>query len=172
MGEDLGGSGATWGFDRKIGRGTASRQGGADRALAAVEPFPDALPGSVAPMAVGNADRGGNAADDGTLEKLPECRGGQAQPSDFVGDPNAESPSATRTPMTITAKDPPGTHHLPLCVAVFKPGQGSMPNEHADRLAVRTRRLLEPLGDRNPILFVAIKPPLVVHVRLVPCKSP
>ena len=63
----------------------------------------DALEGSVASRAVGSADGGGDAADDGVLEKCPQNASGQAQPSDFIGDPHAEGPSAAATPMAVAA---------------------------------------------------------------------
>jgi len=39
--------------------------------------------------------------------------GGQAQPPDFVGDPDADGASATGTPMAVAAEDPPGADGSP-----------------------------------------------------------
>ena len=93
MGEDLR-RGPTRGIGRELGRRAASRKGRADRALAPVEPPPDALEGPVAPRGVDDADGGGDAADNGALEKSPPGAGGQTPPSNFVGEPDAEGPPA------------------------------------------------------------------------------
>jgi hypothetical protein len=75
-------------------------------------------------------------------------RGGQAEPSDFVGEPDAEGPPATGTCLAVAAKDPPGAHRFSLGAALVKAVQKAVPNQRADHLAVRTGRLLEPLGNR------------------------
>ena len=99
---------------QRLGRRAASAQCGADLALAQVEPFPDALPGPVAELAVDGAAGGDDAAGDGELEEPPQSAGGQAEPSDLVGEPDAEGPSATGTCMAVAAKDPPGADGLSL----------------------------------------------------------
>ena len=43
-----------------------------------------------------------------------------------------------------------------------------MPNERADLLAMGARGLFEPLGERGPILLVAVEPAFVTHVRPMP----
>ena len=148
---------------RQLGRRAPRRQCRADLALALVEAFPDALPGAVAEMAVGGADGGADAAGDGGLEEPPQAAGGQAEPSDLVGAPDAEGPPATGACIAVAAKDPPGAHGFSLGAAVVKAVQKAVPNQRADGLAVRTRRLLEPLGHGVPFLVAAVKPSLLAH---------
>ena len=78
------------------------------QALALVEPFPDAQQGPLTQLAVAGADGREDAAGDGALEEPPQSAGGQAEPSDFVGEPDAESPPATAPCLAVAAKDPPG----------------------------------------------------------------
>ena len=119
MGEDLR-RGSVCGFGRQLGRRAARRQCRADLALAVVEPFPDALPGPVA--AAGSRQRGWrrDAAGDGVLEEPPQAAGGQAEPSDLVGDPDAEGPPAAGPCMAVAAKDPPGAEGFALGIAVVE----------------------------------------------------
>ena len=167
MGEDLCGCGPTVGSGRQVGRRAASQQGRADGTLSPVESRPDALEGSVAPRAVGGTDGGGDTAGNGVLEERPQGAGGQAQPPDFVGDPDAKSPSAAGSPMTVAAEDPPSPDDFLRGIAVVKSVEEAVPDERADRLAMGTDRLFEPLGHRDPLLLVAIEPLLVGHVRLM-----
>jgi hypothetical protein len=154
------------GFSRQLGWRAPPRQCRADLALALVEPCPDALPGPVTSPAVGDdADRGGDAVGDGVFEESPQSVGCQAQPSDFVRDPDAECPSAPATCDAIAAKDPPSADRFLLGVALVVSAQIAVANQRADNLAVRTRRLLEPLSNRAPFLGVAVKPSLLAHVR-------
>jgi hypothetical protein len=148
---------------RYLGERAPPQQGRADLTLAPVEPFPDALPGFVAALAVGGADRGGDAAGDGALKEAPQSAGGQAQPSDLVGDPDAERPPAAATCLAVAAKDPPGAHGLSLGAALVKSPQETVPNERADNLAVRACRLFEPFRKRAPFLVAAVKPSLLTH---------
>src|SRR5882724_9097442 len=118
---DVGEGGLEMGEDlrcRSIGRpfgGRAARgQCGADLALAQVEAFPDAQPGPVAQLAAGGADGIDDAVGDGAFEELPQSAGGQAEASNFVGDPDAESPAATGTCVAIAAKDAPRPHRRSL----------------------------------------------------------
>ncbi len=46
-----------------------------------------------------------------------------------------------------------------------------MPDERADRPAVRARRPLEPLDHRGPLCFVPVEPPLAAHDR-TPARKP
>ena len=132
------------GARRQLGRRAAARQGRADLALAPVEPFPDALPGPLTEMAVRGADSRANTAGDGTLEERPQRGGGQAEPSDFVGEPDAERVPAAGPGVAVAAKDPPGADRLSRGVAVVKAVQTAVPNQGADDLAVRTGRQFEP----------------------------
>lgn len=147
------------------------RQGGADLALALVEPFPDALQCPVAQMAVGGADGGGHSAGDGGFEEPPQTAGSQAQPSDFVGDPDTESAPATRASIAVAAKDPAGPDRFSLAAALVISAQITVPNERADNLAVRTRRLLQPFGNGDPFLVATVKPSLLGHARTVPLRK-
>ena len=89
--------------------------------------------------------------------------GGQAEPSDFVGEPDAEGPPATGPCIAVAAKDPPGADRLSLGAAVVKAVQKAVPNQRADDLAVRTGRQLEPFRNRDPFLGAAVKPSLLAH---------
>ena len=165
MGENLG-HGPMRG--RQVGRLASLKQCGANLALAQIEPLPDALPGSPRPATFGGANRSGDAASDGALEELPEHAGGHAQPSDFVGEPNAERASATGPSVTVAAKDAASAHGFSLRAAVVVAAQIAVPIERANRFAMRARYLLEPLGNRVPFVVVAKKPPLFAHV----CPTP
>ena len=74
MGEDLqpAGAGLRGDLRRQFGRRAPPGQCRADLALAQVEPFPDALPGAVAEMAVGGADGCARVAGDGAFEEPPQ----------------------------------------------------------------------------------------------------
>jgi len=170
MGEHMRRRGPACRFRRRLGRRTPSEQRRANRALASIESLPDALQGSVAEMAVGGADRGGDAGGRGAFEERPQPATRQAQPPDFVREPNAERATATRACMAVAAKDPPRPHRFFLGALLVETVQEAVPNQRADRLAMRTRRLLEPLGDRDPVAFVAVKPTLHAHVRPTPPK--
>ena len=170
MREDLRRRRPARGFRRQRGRRATPKQRRADVALALVEPLPEALQGSVAQRTVGGADRGGDGAGDGASEELPQTTGCQAQPPDFVGAPDAESPSATVTPIAVAAKDSPCAHRFSLGAALVKSVQKAVPNQRANPLAMRARRQLEPLGDRDPFLLAAVKPSLLAHVRPMPPK--
>ena len=151
------------GFGRRLGRRTSCGQGRADSGLAQVEPFPEALPGLVTAKAVGGADGGGQGADGGAQEKGPHSAGGQAQASDFVRAPDAESPAATGPCVAVAAKDSPRSHGFSLGVALIKSQQKAMPNQRAQGLAERARRQLEPFHERVPFVGVMAKPALLAH---------
>jgi hypothetical protein len=151
------------GFGRQLGWRASPRQCRADLALALVEAFPDALQGPVTELAVGSADACDYAVGNGVLEEPPQTAGGEAEASDFVGAPDAESPSAPRTCIAIAAKNASGAHCFSQGVAVVIPAQIAVPNQRANNLAVRTRRLLEPFGNRIPFLGPAAKPLLRAH---------
>ena len=153
---------------RQFGRPADSQEGRADLALAQVEPSPDALPGSVAEMAVSSADGCDNGAGHGVLEKPPQAAAGQAEPANLVGTPDAESPPAARSTVAIAAKDPPGADGFLPGAAVVKAAQIAVADERANDLAMRTRRQLEPLSQGVPFLVAAAKPSLLAHVRPMP----
>ena len=101
-----------------IGRRATSRERRAKLALAQVEAFPEALPGPLTSPAVGDVTaRGGDAAGDGALQESPQRVGSHAQASDFIGEPDAERPTAAASPMAVAAKDPPSAEGLVLGVA-------------------------------------------------------
>ncbi len=167
MGEDLG-HGSVRGIWR---RRTASKQCGADLALSQDEPLPEALPGSGAEVGVGGADGGGNAACSGVVEESPEQVGGDAEASDFVGKPDAESASATGPSIAVAAKEASRAACFALGAAVVESIQRAVLNQRADDLAVRTRRLLEPLRQGGELLGGA-KPWIPAHVgSLLPGKE-
>ena len=141
----------------------------AEFALAQVEPFPDALPGPVTSPAVGDeAACRGDAAGDGALQESPHSMGGQAQPPDFVGVPDAEGPTAAASPMAVAAKDPPSADRLALGVRLVVAAQKAVANQRANRFAMRTRHLLESFRKRAPFLLATAKPALLAHVRPMP----
>ena len=153
MGEDLrgrlacgiGGSGAA---TRAAG---SVPQGRADLALSQVEPFPDALPG---PLAQPGSRRRGwrrGCCRRWRVGGTATGAGGQAEPPDFVGEPDAEGPPATGPGVAVAAKDPPGAQRSFLGAALVKSVQKAVPNQRADNLAVRAGRLLEPFRNRPPI---------------------
>lgn len=156
-------------FSRQLGGWTASRERGADLALAQVEPFPDALPGSISSPAVGNeAARSSDAAGDSALQKSPQRVRGHAQPTNFVRTPDAEGPTAAAPPIAVAAKDPPSADRFALGVAFVVSAQKAVANQRANRLAMRTRRLLESFRNRAPFRFAAAKPVLLAHGRSMP----
>jgi len=148
---------------RQFWRRTAPRQRRADLALPQVEPFPDAQPGAVTEVAVNSADGCKDRAGDGVLEEAPQTGGSQAEPTDLVGVPNAEGPPATRACLAVAAKDPPCAYGFAPGATVVKSVQRAMPIQGADSLAMGTRRLLEPLSNRLPVLGIAEKPTLLAH---------
>ena len=88
---------------RQLRRRAPCRQCRADVALAQVEASPEALPGPVTATAAGGVSGSVEAADDGALEEPPQTSGGQAEPANFVGAPDAEGPPAT-TPCLAVAQ--------------------------------------------------------------------
>ena len=156
-------------FGRQLGRRATSRQCRAKFALAEVEAFPDALPGSITSLAVGDdAACRGDAVGDGGLKESPQSASCQAQPSDFVRDPDAEGPSAAATCVAIAAKDPPSAEGFSLGVAFVVTAQIAVANQRANRFAMRTRRLLELFRNRAPFLVATTKPALLAHVCPLP----
>jgi hypothetical protein len=151
---------------RRLRGRTALTQGGSDLALSLVEPFPDALPGPLTQPAIEVAAGGEYAAGDGALEEPPQSAGGQAKPSDFVGEPNAESPPTTGTRMAVAAKDPSSAQRLSSRAAVVKPVQAAVPNQRAHDLAMRTGSLLQPLRKRRPFVVIAKKPAFLAHEQM------
>lgn len=168
MCEDLRRRGPSRGPRRQFGRQAPPRQCRADFALAMIEPFPDALQGSVTEIAVGGSDGSEHAAGGGALEEPPQSGGGQAQPSDFVREPDADSPPAAATRIAVAAKEPSGADCLLLTVALVVAEQIAVSNQCADHLAMRTGRLLKPLSQRVPFLVAAAKPAHLAHVRTRP----
>jgi hypothetical protein len=140
----------------------------ADLALAKDESLPKALQGSVTQVSVGSADGNGDTVTGGPLKEGQQRASGESQPSDFVYEPNAESPTAAVTPIAIAAKDPPCPHRFLLGAAVVKTVQTTMSNQCANDFAVGTRCLLEPIRDGVPIIVAAIKPTFVAQVRQCP----
>ena len=118
--------------------------------MSLVKAFPDALPGPIAQPGVDGADGGEQAAGDGALKEPPQSAGGEAEPADFVGEPDADGPPATGTRIAVAAKDPPGAERLSLGAALVIAVQTAVPIQRADHIAVRAARLLEPFGDRHP----------------------
>jgi hypothetical protein len=169
MSEDLGCCGSARWVGRQLGRRTHDQQRRADLALAEVKPFPKALPGPLASSAVGDGTaRRGDAAGNGALQESPHRMGGHAEPSDFVGEPNAEGTATTGTSIPVAAKHPPGADGLAPRISFVVATQKAMPNQRADDLAMRTRHLLETFANRVPFLLAPAKPALLAHVYRMP----
>src|SRR5262249_38045294 len=60
------------------------------------------------------------------------------------------------------------TERFSLGTGVVEAEERAVPNQAADRVAVRTGRLLEAFGDGIPFLVGPVKPPLLAHVRPPP----
>src|SRR5271170_7394010 len=170
MGEDLG-HWPAWRWRRQLGRRAQPGECGADHDLAMAETLPDALPRAVAEMAIGGPDGSEEGADGGELEESPKTAGGQAEPANFVGAPDAESAAATGPGLAIAAKDAAGADGFALEVFLIKSIQTAVAIESADDLAMRTGRMLEPLGKRRPFVGVPAKPSLLAHRAMPPWKS-
>jgi hypothetical protein len=172
MGEDFCGRlvcGIRRRLGRRLGRRAAAAQGGADLALCQVEAFPDALRVPIAELIEGTAG-GEDAMGNSALQKPPQGAGGEAEPTDFVGEPDAESPPATRTRPAVAAKDPLGADCLSRA-ALVKSAQNAVLIQRADNLAMRTGRLLQPFHCRQPFAVVTEKPSLFPHGTVPPRKS-
>ena len=128
---------------------------------------PEALHGPIAEMAVDGTDGGEDAPGDGEFEEFPQAARRQAEPSDFVREPDAEGVPAAAPSIAVAAKDPASAYGL-LGAALVETAQIAVPNQHADLLAVRTRHLLETFGKRDPFLVATVKPWLLAHVRSIP----
>jgi hypothetical protein len=147
---------------RMLGERAPDRQGGAEMALRRLEPRPDALPRAIRQSAIKSADRGFNGAGDRHLEEVPQPTGRHLQPLDLVGEPDADGPPAATASIAPTAIDPVrAKHDSSVLVETL---QCAMPNQVANRLAVRTGRQLELLGNSDPFRLVAIKPTDFAHV--------
>jgi len=140
----------------------------ADLALAEVESFPDPLHLPVTQVAVDMADGRDHAAGDNGLEKRPQTAGREAQPSDFVREPDAECPPATFAIVAVAAEDPPGANRFFLRAALIIATQKTVPNQQANRLAMRARRRLELLVNCEKALFTPAKPSPRAHVGNLP----
>jgi hypothetical protein len=127
------------------------------------EALPDALPGSSAEVGVEGTEGGGDAAGGGVLEESPEQVGGEAEASDFVGEPDADSASAPGPSIAVAAKEASRAACFALGAAVVESVQRAVLNQRADHVAVRTRHLLEPLGEGAELLGSA-KPWIPGHV--------
>jgi hypothetical protein len=140
------------------GRRTLAQEGRANAALAEVEAFADPLPGTVAQMARSGADGGPQAAGEKTLEEGPQSARGEAEPTDLVGEPDAEGASATASPRTITAEDTACPQGFASGAGVVKAVQGAMANQETHGVAMRTGRQLELLDDGNPLIIATEEP--------------
>src|SRR5262249_45224883 len=114
-------------------------------------------------MAGSHANGTQDAAGGGVLEESPQTAGCQAEPSDLVGDPDAEGSPATATCIAVATEDPPGTHRLLLGATLVESAQEAVSNQRADNLAVRAGRLLQPFSNRDPFRGAAVEPALLAH---------
>ena len=111
----------------------------ADLALAEVESFPDPLHLPVAQVAVDVADSRDQAVGDNRLEKHPQTAGREAQPPDFVCEPDAERPPAACSTVAVAAEEPPSANRLFPWTALIIATQKAVPNQKASRLmSIRT----------------------------------
>src|SRR5262249_56618188 len=105
--------------------------------------FPDGQHGPVTRRAGSHANAPRAAAGGGVLEYSPQTAGCQAEPSDLVGDPDAEGSPATATCMAVATEDPPGTHRLLLGAALVESAQKAVWHQTAEKRAVRGGRVLQ-----------------------------
>ena len=155
-------------FRWRIRWSTVGIQSGADVALAQSEASPDPLQSSGAQVAVGSADGGGDAAGDGALEEAPEHVGREAEPSDFVGEPDADSASTAGSGIAIAAEYATSADGLPLWIGLVESVQEAMQIECSDGCAVRTVGEFELFSDRAPILGAAVEPLQLAHTGASP----
>jgi hypothetical protein len=183
MRDDLSRRRPSRGLRRRLGRRTAPQERRADRALAQAKAHPKALPGSVAPPALGihGTDGLGESADaadaagDNELQERPHRASRHAQAWDRAGEPNAKRETASPMSMStaIAAEDPPAADGLATGIGLVEPIGIAVPNQMADLAATRTPRELEPIGDRAPFRLTTTKPSRVAHVwPATPRKSP
>ena len=122
----------------------------------------------VAQVAVDAADGRDHAAGDNGLEKRPQTAGREAQPSDFVRDPDAERPPAALAIVAVAAEDPPGADRLFPRTALIIATQEAVQNQQAGHLAMRARRRLELLVNREKALLATVEPSPLAHVGTLP----
>ena len=162
-----------WGSGENLRRGSVFVGGlwrratpgkcGADVALGVVKPFPDAHQGPLVEMALEAAEGGADAVGDDLLEEPPESAGGQAEPSDLVGDPDAEGLAAAGPCIAVAAKDAAGAAGPALGMALVKAMEKAMANEGADGFAVGTGGQLEWFDEGVEFVVGAVKPWPVAH---------
>ena len=157
MGEDLGLGWPALGCGGRVGRWILARQCGANLALGQDEAFPDAIAGAVTEMADGGVEGREDTAGEGKRQEPQEGAGGEAEATDLVGAPDAEGASAAASRIAVAAKDTSRAKGWLLRGTVVEAAQTAMAIQVAEKLAMRTRRQLEPLGKRRPFLVVAIK---------------
>lgn len=145
---------------RSLGRPTESAQRGADRALGFAKSLPDPVRRGIAHSAVQIPKRlDFIAALDGLLQEFPQGVGGQPEPFDLVGRPDAERPSAAARPLPVIAEDPPGADRfLPRMLLVIT-SQNAVPDEGPDSSAMRASRCFELGIDRLELRGRFAKPP-------------
>lgn len=148
---------------RRLGPWVVVEECGAELALCAREALPDAQQGAVAEVAVEVVAGGEDAVGQGVLEELPESGGGQAEASDFVGEPDGEGLAATGQFPALVAQDSPSADdRLPGTVLV-KAVDKAVANEGADAVAMRTGGQLEPFEKGVELVVVAVKASQLVH---------
>jgi hypothetical protein len=161
MGEDLGRRRPSQ-LGRRFGRHrdqrASSEQRRADRALAPVEPLPEALQGPLAAREARGPYCGGDRAADDALQKVPQSACRHAPSSDRVGEPDTEGEAATASPIAIAAEDASGPDGLAWRAVLVVAEQNAVPNELADGVAMGTGHLLEPQGEGEPLMFISAKP--------------
>jgi hypothetical protein len=156
MSEDLGRQ-RSCGSRGPLGRRAQAQECRADAALAEVEAFPEALPGSVTEIAPCGAAGGPQAAGEDAFEEGCQGSGGEAEPSDLVSEPDAEGASAAASQLAIAAKDASSTEGFSFGAGVVEAVQGTMANQVANGVAVGTWSEFEPLDNGVPLTSVAEK---------------
>jgi hypothetical protein len=73
--------------------------------------------------------------------------------------------------MAVAAEDPPGANCLFLWTPFVIATQKAVPNQEAGHLAMRARRRLELLENREKVLFAPEKPSPVAHVGAISLKA-
>jgi hypothetical protein len=172
MGEDLGGSGSANGRKRSLRRRPAPQEDSAEAALRKVKSLPNALQG---PGTQGCLHRSGGRRDalrNRVSEKGQEGAGTPVGPSDFLGEEDADGSAATRSPVAVAAKDPPGPEDGSRGLRVVEAVEGAVANEGANGLAVGTGGEFDAFHEGDPLVVGAVEPSGWAHVRLASGRMP
>ena len=124
------------------GRCAALGERGTDMALAVHETLPDSIGRRDAEIRVQCA-KGFSfvSKNNHELEECPQRICAEAQAFDFIGDPNAESVSATAVALlAVVTEDAPAATRFPIFIGLSVAIQLAVENQRSSRFAMRTGR--------------------------------